>query len=295
MNALEKAIFETVAYADVFQSPLTEGEIQRYLIGVRATGSDVHQALSGSPALRRVLLHLDHYYLLAGRQSNLPLRQERAAVSARLWPAAIRYGRWIGNLPGVRMVAVTGSLAVNSADSGSDLDYLVVTRPGRLWLVRAMIILLVRLTAWQKNAICPNYLITENALEIKERNLFTAHELAQMVPIAGLPVYHQMLDENGWVSDYLPNASCEVWGVKPRGIYAQWIRPLLEAVLGLPPAGWLDQWEFQRKVQKFQPQASHHAEACFTREVCKGHFGDHGERILRSFSERLKAREEVAV
>jgi len=72
------------------------------------------------------------------------LRKRRAEVAARLWPEAIRCGRSVGRVPFV-MVAVTGALAMDNVDEGADLDYLIVTEPGRVWLCRLLIVQLVRL------------------------------------------------------------------------------------------------------------------------------------------------------
>ena len=39
---------------------------------------------------------------------------------------------------------------------------------------------------------------------LDQRDLFTAHELAQMVPLYGFGMYREMLAENDWAMEYLP-------------------------------------------------------------------------------------------
>jgi hypothetical protein len=293
MQTLAQAILCTVAYSDVFDHPLTEEEIHTYLIEVPAPREAVHRALTEYLLPSGRLACREGHFMLPGREEALALRRRRGEFSTRLWPSAARYGRWIGHLPFVRMVAVTGSLAMDSADRQADLDYLIVTRPGRLWLTRALVILLVRLASRRGDTICPNYFLSERALELPQRNLFTAHELAQMVPLAGEEVYRRMWRLNGWVRGYLPNAARRGGGARLSGFYPEKIRPGLEALLQGGLAGRLEQWEMRRKQIRFGRLAHPHPETAFGPDICKGHFDDHGQRILEAYQERLRAMEGV--
>ncbi|MGH2543523.1 MAG: hypothetical protein ACRDIB_12025, partial [Ardenticatenaceae bacterium] len=216
-------------------------------------------------------------------------RHERAHVAASLWPHAVRYGKTIANLPFVRMVTVTGALAVDNVDPGADIDYLIVTEPGRLWFCRLLVVSLVRLAARQGSIVCPNYFLSERALVLQERNLFTARELVQMVPVAGLATYELMRRLNPWATSYLPNAdgpppkqySCGLTRIKP-------IRRLAEMTLRFPLLNRLERWEMDRKVRKFNRRLNGHAEANFSPDWCKGHFDGHGRRILHAYGERLQ-------
>src|SRR5438309_1230064 len=190
--AFERAIVQAVAYADVFDYPLTGEEIHRYLVGVPASRSAVRAALSVPP---NGLIRSGRYFTLAGRESAIETRRARAAHALDYWRRAVRYGHAMSNLPFVRMVAVTGGLAMDNMSDG-DIDYLVVTEPGRLWLCRALIVGLVRVAALKGTELCPNYLLSERALVLSERNLFTAHEVAQMVPLAGQQTYARMRELN---------------------------------------------------------------------------------------------------
>jgi hypothetical protein len=196
----------------------------------------------------------------------------------------------MSHLPFVRMVAVTGALAMDNMADG-DIDYLVITEPGRLWLCRALIVGLVRLAALRGTELCPNYFLSERALELTERNLFTAHEVTQMVPLAGLPTYQRMRELNRWTDSYLPNAAGA-----PRRVAA--IEPgprpthrIVERTLRSRVCSPLERWEMARKVRKLGMRGNGHAEAAFGPDWCKGHFGDHGQATLARYAERLEALE----
>jgi hypothetical protein len=105
------------------------------------------------------------------------------------------------------MVALTGSLAVRNVDSDADYDYFVVTAHGRVWLARLLMVQnVVKPAARRGDEVCPNYILAENALELPSRDLYHAHELAQMIPLYGLPVYQRLLQANRWLEKFLPNA-----------------------------------------------------------------------------------------
>ncbi|MEM6527869.1 MAG: hypothetical protein AAF653_06220, partial [Chloroflexota bacterium] len=195
-SPLERAVLETVAYADIFSFPVTAYEAHRYLHGVQTTPAHTQDVLDALTCQKQLIRKGD-YYCLPHREHAFALREERAARTGRLWAAATDYGQQIARIPFVQMVAVTGSLAVENMDRHGDIDYLIVTSPERLWVVRLMVVVLVKLAARNGVTLCPNYLITTNALTIHERNLFTARELTQMIPLAGMATYLQMRTGNG--------------------------------------------------------------------------------------------------
>ncbi len=287
---LEAAILQTIAYADVFDYPLTAEEIYRYLVGMPASRAAVRASLYSAP-LSRLLVYGQGLFALPGRAALVALRRHRAEVARGMWARAVRYGRAMAALPFVRMVAVTGALAVNNVEPGADMDYLIVTEPGRLWLCRALIIVLVKLAARRGDVLCPNYLLSERALVFQERTLYTAHELTQMIPLAGLAVYHRLRRLNGWTARFLPNADGPPRPVAEGRPPSSLARALAESALRTPLGAWLERWEMERKIRKFRQQNGS-GEADFCADWCKGHFQDHGRRTLEAFTERLRQLEE---
>lgn len=292
--ALERAIIQTVAYADVFDYPLTADEVQRYLIGVPASRDAVRSVLSNRRLVPQMLSHSGRYFTLVGREVVVETRRGRAAPAAEYWRRAVRYGHAIGNLPFVRMVAVTGALAMDNVADG-DIDYLIVTEPGRLWLCRALVVALVRAAALRSTELCPNYFLSERALQLSERNLFTAHEIAQMVPLTGIQVYLHLRALNRWTDNYLPNASGPPHRVAPVEPRPHRTRRLVERTLRSRLGSPFERWEMTRKVKKLGQRSNGHAEAAFGPDWCKGHFGDHGQLTLSRFEERLRAIDQRAV
>lgn len=301
-----EAVLLTVAYADVFDWPVKAEEVYRYLVGAPAGRAQVRLALEAGVRSGR-LAYEDPYYYPAGRASPVPIRLRRAQVARRLWPRAESYGRLMAGLPYVRGVSVTGALAVGSVEAGADLDYLVVTEPDRLWLCRALVILLVRWAAIHGDEVCPNYFLTRRALQFDRPNFYSAHEFLRMAPLAGWGVYREMLAANRWAQYFLPNAYA--WRAQayagrhdPGGRRAA---AFVERCLQTPPGDRFERWERERKQKKFNArlraagtQAPDKAEAGFCDDWCKGHFNGHAARIYREFqlrAERLGAAQDGGV
>ncbi|MDQ6671717.1 MAG: hypothetical protein M3069_13395 [Chloroflexota bacterium] len=289
--ALARAIVQAVAYADVFEYPLTADEIHRYLIGVTASRGAVRAALDTPRLVPEVLSRSGRYFTLAGRGSAVDTRRSRAASAAEYWRRGVRYGHQIGRLPFVRMVAITGALAMDNVADG-DIDYLVVTEPGRLWLCRALVVGLVRTAALRGTTLCPNYFLSERALVLSERNLFTAHEVTQMVPLIGLETYQRLRALNPWTKTFLPNAGGPPRRIGTVELSRRRARRLVEATLRSRVCGPLEHWEMARKISKLGQRSSGHAEAAFGPDWCKGHFGDHGQLTLTRYQERVQALEQ---
>ncbi|MBI3944019.1 MAG: hypothetical protein HY326_13465 [Chloroflexi bacterium] len=291
----EQAILQSLIYADLFDFPLTADEIHRYLPGLSVPATILRAALAENFGWRD-FSHTEGYFTLPGRRDIIPIRQQRRENANRLWIKAHRYAALIAHIPYVRMVAVTGTLAVENVKTGDDIDYLIITAPGRLWLCRALVIGLVRLARLVGDELCPNYFLSERMLETRVRNLFTARELVQMVPLYGAATYAQFRLANKWTQAFFPNANASPANGLLREVNGSFkmLKQYLEKFLSGSWGDWLERWEMQRKILRLTRQAetagvsAAPGAAIFTADCCKGHFEGYDRIILDRYRAGLQ-------
>jgi hypothetical protein len=207
LNELERAIYSTIAYRDVFDFAPEIDEIHRYLHWIKCGRNDVAQALARGPLVKEHLTTDGRFFALKGRERILGSRLERRALGEKHWPNALRYARFLANLPHVRMVGLTGTFAADNFAPGGDIDFILLTDAGAMWRARA----LARTAAFVSRKfgtgmLCPNTFLSLTTLALPRESLYDAHELAQIVPLFGHGAYEALRRANSWSETYLPNA-----------------------------------------------------------------------------------------
>lgn len=286
------AVLRALAYSDIFDYAPDRADLYRALETPGISHPHFEQALADMQAEGAIITDGERC-LLAGREALSAIWRRRQQYSAQKWQSARRYTSLIRCLPFIRMVAVTGTLAAQSTEADDDIDLFLITTPGRVWLARALTILIVRLAARFEVTLCPNYLIGADALELPERNLYAARELVQMQPLYGAAWYHQFRTSNRWTLAYLPNAEIGAFPIslplERLPFIACLFKRLGERLLGGRLGAALDRREMQRKVRKLLQERTPIApeEASFSPAQCKGHFEGHATHILCRFQERV--------
>ncbi len=265
--------------------------MHRYLEAMVLSQAELAQRLAESQALAALLGSDGRYYFLRGRPEQVQVRLGRTQSARCLREEACFYGFWLARLPFVRLVALTGSLAMDNVSEGADIDYLIVTIPGRVWLARVLVIAVVRWAALYGAPLCPNFILSEDALHFERQNLYVAREIAQMIPLSGMAVYQRLRAENKWTDHFLPNAAGPPAGAQPAATPQVRLTRLAEWLLGGRLGDWLDEWERGRKVRKFRRQHPNWSEAAFSRDFCKGHFDAHESEALSTYDVRVSRRE----
>jgi hypothetical protein len=206
LNDLERAIYSTISYRDVFDFAPNLDEIHRYLHWVRCDRVDIARALGQAP-LSSCVVTDGTFYALRDRAQLLTLRPERQKMVERVWPLTLRYARYLANLPHVRMVGITGSVAAGNVKPDCDIDFMVLTEAGAMWRTRALAIASALLDQRiGSGKLCPNFVLSVAALSLDRRSLYDAHELAQLLPLYGRETYQELRRVNSWTEAFLPNA-----------------------------------------------------------------------------------------
>jgi len=225
-DQLEKNILNTTIYYDILNSPLTSFEVWKYLLAENScTLGDVVEALE-SDELKNRIEEYRGFYFLKGRKELVEKRIQNDKNSIVKYKIAERVTWWLRFVPFVRMVAVTGTLAMKNCEKNSDIDFLVVLEKGRIFTGRLLVTAIVHLLGKRrygkkiKNRICLNYFIATGNLEIKRQELFSANEYSFIYPLFGYSVFQIFCETNiTWIKKFKPN--WEIPELKPARYYIE--------------------------------------------------------------------------
>jgi hypothetical protein len=218
--SLETSIIETIAYTAQFGYPLTQAQIWQRLT-VSANKKSFKQALAKVISQGKVEVQRTEngktYYFLTSASELVNLRQQKEIFSQAKWREVAQSVRLLSWVPGLRAIFITGSLAMNNVHLDDDIDFLIVTRIGRLWLARVLVtavaLLVGKRRSWhgeEQNSWCFNLWLEEDHLAVNatRQGVYQAYEVIQAVPVWGnWQTIQRFYKENIWLKAYLPNWS----------------------------------------------------------------------------------------
>jgi hypothetical protein len=214
-TALAEQVIKTLLYFDIFNYPLKATEVFKFVGMKETTYEDVTLCLNRL-AKKKHIFQIGEFYSLQENQKNVTRRIKGNAQAEKWLPVARSRARLIACFPYVRAVMASGSLSKGYMDAKSDLDFFIVTTPNRLWVARTLLVLYKRVFLFNSHKqFCVNYFIDSTHLEIEEKNLFTATEIATLIPLYNSNCYADLLASNKWIYDYLPNFSPRTYHAGP--------------------------------------------------------------------------------
>jgi hypothetical protein len=205
-TTLDQSVIKTLLYYDIFDYPLKASEVFKFLGVNSVTESDVLESLD-ELAEQQTIYRFGEFYGVRSSEANVIRRIKGNKEAEKYTTIAQKKARFIAQFPFVRAVMASGSLSKNYMDEKSDLDFFIVTSPNRLWIARTLLVLYKILFLNNSHKfLCINYFVDVHHLEIEEKNIFTATEVATLLPLHGAEYYQNLQRANsGWLRKYFPN------------------------------------------------------------------------------------------
>jgi len=202
---LRHSILKVLAYFDLFNYPVLAEEIL-YFLDQEAEWPGLVTELEALTA-EKCLFRTGNFYSLQDNPALAELRLRGNRRADELLQVAARISQRLYQFPYVRGVGISGSLSKHYADENADIDYFIITRSNRLWIARTFMHLFKKLSylRGRQHWYCMNYYVDEDALEIKEKNIFTATEMITLLPASGNGGLVKFFDANDWTTDYFPH------------------------------------------------------------------------------------------
>jgi hypothetical protein len=290
---LDQAVLKTLSYFDMFHYPLRLEEIHRFLD--QETSIDELMLCIETLCYQKFVFRLANYFSVTNDPALIDRRKKGNAEALKLFPEAQKQADLIWQFPFVRAVMASGSMSKDYMDEHSDLDFFIVTKQNHLWLCRMILVMYKRL--FLKNShkrFCVNYFVDEAHLEIGDKNIFTATELATVIPLRGTERYHELMDVNGyWLRSFFPNYQ------RRRAIRddatSDGIKRGLEALLRVIAGKWTERWFMRLTIQRWKKLyeksvPEHDFQVAFrsTTSVSKNHPRNYQKRVLENFQHRLE-------
>lgn len=159
--------------------------------------------------------------------NNFKKRYIESEKKLKYWKFRL-YIKLLSLFPQIKLVGLSGSIAMMNADKNDDIDIFIITAKNRLFTGRFLAIILAKLLGIHRkrveniknisstfhvsrytNKVCLNLFFDEGNLEVPDfkKTKYVAHEILQMKPvIVKGDIYQRFLKANSWVFNFFPNA-----------------------------------------------------------------------------------------
>lgn len=227
-SSLQRSIIYTLAYSHQWRWPLLVSELHNRLLAqvtpdVNTQFQFQTKLISTQMVAKEVgelskqgLLSISDEKLvsLVGFEDDVENRLTREKIAPTKWDEVSSLLNKVKHISWIEGVFVTGALAVNNVYEDDDVDFMIVTTPGTLWLTRLVVswiaLLAGKRRTWngfEPNSWCFNLWLTSDELGVfaQRKSLYTAYELLQMKCVYDKGgVETTLKQKNKWMTEYLP-------------------------------------------------------------------------------------------
>jgi predicted nucleotidyltransferase len=243
---------------------MTAFEVWKYLTRIgdeskdeeKITLADVMRELEGDK-LKRFVCVFQGFYFLRGREYLVGQRIERNKIAEKKLKIAIKIAKFLRFVPFVRMIAVSGRLAMKNTEKKSDLDFLIALKNRKIFTGRLLVTLAVHLLGKRRYGVkiedraCLNHFFNNKYPEINLKDnltnseyFFSASEYHFLFPIFGPKTFQKFKEKNVWIKKYKINyATFESSNLK-------FVRDILPSKIIRKAGEWLLRPNFIEKLLK---------------------------------------------
>tara|TARA_B100000508_G_scaffold124136_1_gene107277 strand:- start:22026 stop:22964 length:939 start_codon:yes stop_codon:yes gene_type:complete len=292
LNGDQRSLLRYLLYFDLFDHPISRVELENSI-----EYSSNLSTLVAPLVEANIVIEDSDYFSLRSAVSYQSSRKAEEQIAQNAMPKALSRGKLIYNFPFVKGVYISGSLSKGVLEPDGDVDYFVITEPGRLWLCRSLLILFKKVFLFNsRKFFCLNYFIDSEHLLIEEQNVFTATELLTLIPLFHDGVHDKFRNENKWIVDYYPNQAAR--GLSRTSSVTR-MKKLLESFFSGSIGRILDRFfmnitikVWKRKFEDFEPPDFDLAMKSRT-YVSKHHPQNFQKKVLDAFGKRKLEIEQI--
>jgi len=254
-----------LAYFDYFKYPLTFDDICNFL--PQRCNQPVISGILAELLNENIIYKLEDFYSLQNEPLLAQKRREGNQRAVKQLAIAKKVAKMLSHFPYVQTVAVSGSLSKYFADEKADIDFFIITSANRLWIARTCMHFLKKLSyiVGKQNWFCMNYFVDEMGMDIQEKNIFTAMEIATLLPMQGTKHFKYFIAANPWTNNYFPARIISI-GSAPE-IKKGFIRKCFEKIFNSRLGDILDKWLMNVTDKRWQNKTG------------QGEVNDHGAKI----------------
>lgn len=287
------SILSTVVYFDIFSHPLTAAEIKEFAHHSKATDLEFDEALAILVG-NKLLFSKNGFYLPHQKFENIIRRDRGNALAAKTWDKAYKQSVLISKFPYVRSVIVSGSLSKGFMDQDSDIDFLIITQPGRLWVARTLLALYKKVILLNSHKyFCVNYFLDSDHFRLPDKNIFIATELMFAVPVYNPGMHLRFLESNSWAREYYPSKKVEIPYPEDEFPAPPALKSRLEKLLNGSLGNFADKWMMHLTVNFWQKKFKTMKKQQYERDmqshegVAKHHPNGFRDRVLHEYESRF--------
>ncbi len=139
---IERAILKTLIYSDIFDYPLSQDELWKFLIGHKTSRVSFDKALRD---LSSKIIFKKGLYCFLDRERTVDIRIKRRKESQKKIVIAKKIIKRLYRIPTVQFIGISGALSLENSERNDDIDLFVIASKGSLWLTRLTMIILLML------------------------------------------------------------------------------------------------------------------------------------------------------